>query len=267
MKKKYLYPIIVIFLATASASAYLYFNLNSIIERTAERAWKNALGVNVDIIDLDISLLEKRVTVGKITIDNPEGYIDRYIMEINHIDIVLNKANRQLIDLNSVEIGESIVNIEINKSGMNVLKFEDNLHSSGGSSSYSPSAEDATNVIIQKAIIPKSFINLHVYSIDHKIPSITIPSISLNNLGKDGNEYIVKNAIVQILSEYIRHIKHNIFRHPAIKGIDASNMGDIKYITDKTAEDIQHKVKSSIDDKIEGFKKDIEGSVKDFLNK
>lgn len=243
MKKKILLLLLAI---VVIGGGYLYFNFNSIVLRTTEKVATNALGVKVTIDDFNLALTDKRVTVSGIRIANPEGYKGPYIMEIGSVDVGLNTANKSLIDFKNIDVNDSVVNVEINQKGMNVLDLKKKLASGSSEKAVEPSeatAKEAIKVIVERAAINATTINTNVTFLERDIASITMPSVTFRDIGKN-DDTSAGDAMKQIFSKYMAAVQNQVSKNGGLSGVDipglTSSLGES--IKD-TTEDVKNKIK------------------------
>lgn len=233
--------------ALLCAAVFLYMNFNNMALRTSEKIASSALGVQVKIGTMDIALTDKKVTVGDIMIANPQGYKGSYIMEVGQIDIGLKTASSDFIDFNNIDVSDSVVNVEINESGANIVDFKRMLDAPENEGKPSTSAEEAIKVIVEKAAINSSTIKVDVSFLNKEVPSLTMPAVRFNNLGKGGGGIEAEAAMTQIFSRYLGEVRREVAKHDAIEGLGIPGISDAKSVIDAAVDDVTNTIKGLFD--------------------
>ncbi len=215
-----------------TCAAYLFFNLNAMIIRTTENIASEALGVDVHIGDIDLSLSNKKVTVSNILIDNPQGYRGKHILETNQVSITLNTASRELINFNSIQASGSIVNVEINEKGMNILDLK-KLTSKNSKAEKKDST--AVNVIIKKMLIEPSEVNSRITFLDKDIATFKLPPVSFANVGNNGNTS-AGDVITEIITQYLTKIEKQVTKKGILSDVSIPGINEAEKIIDGAAD-------------------------------
>ena len=210
-----------------AGSMYLYQNLGGIITRTAEKIASDALGVTVAIGSIDVSLSEKKVTVNTLKIGNPPGYRNDYAITADKLLIGLNTASKQLIDFNDIQVKGSIVNLEVNEKGMNIVDLKNLANRKEQKGNV---GSEQIRVIVQHMVIDASVINPSTTLFKADIKPIRMPAVKLSNIGK-GNGLDAGSAIVEVLTQYLSAVEKEAGQGgmlPNVLGVDDAkkNMGD-----------------------------------------
>ena len=129
---------------------YLFLNFEAIITRQVEKIATNAIGVNVDINGMDISLKNRSVLISGIKVANPKGYIKPYAIQTESVLIALNTASKELVDFKDITVNGSVVTLEVNENGMNLKDLKDLANSK--KQADSSEADKKIRVIIEKMV-------------------------------------------------------------------------------------------------------------------
>ena len=189
-----------------ACATYLFLNLNAMVIRTTENIASGALGVGVHIGDIDLSLSDKKVTVSNIRINNPQGYKGKHILETNQVSITLNTASSELINFNNIQASGSVVNVEINEKGMNILDLK---KLTSQNSKKEKKGSETINVIIKKMLIAPSTVNSRVTFLDKDIATFQLPPISFANIGNNGNTS-ASDVIAEVITQYLTKIEKQV---------------------------------------------------------
>lgn len=244
MTKKKIIGLFVLVLLVA-AGGYLYFNFTNIVLRASEKVATNALGVNVTIGGLDLSLAEKRVSVSDIRIANPSGYKGRYIMQVADVTIGLDTASKQLIDFNNIDVTGSTVNVEVNEKGMNVLDLKKKLASGSSKEETPATTEDAIKVIVKKMAINATTINTSVTFLDRDIASITMPSVRFSNIGQGGG-VDADEAINKVFTKYLTSIQTEVSKQNLLRGVSVPGVNEVNKAVDDAKDSLKQGIQGFI---------------------
>ena len=125
LKRKHLYfSLLAIALA---GGVYLYQNAEGMIIRTTEKIASDALGVSVDIDGMHVALSEKKLTVRGIKIGNPSGFKQPHSVTAETVDVTLGDFSSKEIDFKNITVKGSVVYLELNDNGMNVLALKERM--------------------------------------------------------------------------------------------------------------------------------------------
>ena len=82
--------IIIVFLGIGGVGTYIYLNLNSLVKEGIEVAGRDALGVQVSVDQVNISLLSGSGHISGLRIANPEGFSSaRDAISVDDIEVLL----------------------------------------------------------------------------------------------------------------------------------------------------------------------------------
>lgn len=189
---------------TIVAGGYLYLNAGSLITKTAERIASDALGVNVNIGSIHVSLADKNVTVSTLHVGNPPGYSKPYAMTADKILIGLNTASKKIIDFKDIQVKGSVVNFEVNEHGVNLNDLKRLANRKEQKESV---GSEQVRVIIQHMVIDSSTINPTITLLKRDIPAIHLPPVKFSNIGKGGG-LDANDAIVQVMGKYLTSVEN-----------------------------------------------------------
>ena len=214
---------------------YLYFNFNSIITRTAERIATNALGVTVNIGSIDVSLSDKAVQVNKIEIDNPPGYKSAHAMTVDRVLIGLNTASRELIDFNDIQVKGSVVTMEVNQNGMNLLDLKNLANRKEQKES---AGSEQIRVIIKKMVVDASVIKPRITLVDRDFGDIKMPAIHFSNIG-NGGKTDAGEVIVQVMTKYINEVQQQARQSGLLTGVQIPGAEDVRKTLNKAKDTLK----------------------------
>jgi hypothetical protein len=215
-----------------ACATYLFLNLNAMVIRTTENIASGALGVGVHIGDIDLSLSDKKVTVSNIRINNPQGYKGKHILETNQVSITLNTASSELINFNNIQASGSVVNVEINEKGMNILDLK---KLTSQNSKKEKKGSETINVIIKKMLIEPSTVNSRVTFLDKDIATFKLPPISFSNIGNNGNTS-AGDVITEIITQYLTKIEKQVTKKGILSGVSIPGLNKADKIIDNATD-------------------------------
>ena len=220
-KSIFIYSVGVLLLAVLT---YLFLNFNNFLVKTTEKIATDALGVEVNIGSIDVNLSDKSVFVKGITVRNPSGYSRGYITTTDQVEIVLNTASAELINFKDIKVTGSVVNVEVNENGMNLVDLK-NL--ANKKSNNSPSTDEAIKVVIKRMVMGASTINTRVTFLEKDLATIKMPSISFSNIGQ-GKGIEADDAIVQIMTKYLTSIEKHVRVKGLLSGVSVPGIEDVQ---------------------------------------
>ena len=196
MKRIIILTVLVLLL---SGGLYLYRNLGGMIVQQAERIASEAIGVKVDIGSINVSLADKKVTVRGIAIANPPGFKQPHALTAESIDITLNTANNELIDFKDITVKGSVIELEVNEHGMNVLALKDLANRK---EQKQKAANETLKVIIQRMVIDATTVRPSLTLLSRDSEPLHLPPLTFSGIGQ-GKSVTAGDAIVRILNEYL----------------------------------------------------------------
>lgn len=224
---------IIALLLILGAGAYLYMNLGDIVTKTAEKIASDALGVAVNIGSIDVSLSDKKVTVHSVEISNPPGYRNAHAVTTKTIAIGLKTASKELIDFKDIVVKGSVVNLEINEHGMNLVDLKNLANRKKQKESV---GSKQVRVIVQNMVIEASTINPSITLIDRKILPIQMPAVTFSNIGQ-GSGVKAGDAVVQILTKYLSSAERAAREANMLDGVPG--FGEVEKVIDDVAKGLK----------------------------
>ena len=179
---------------------FVYLNFADLAKRAAEKIASNALGVDVAISSLDISLKDKKAVLSGLRIDNPPGYKKPYIITADRINIGLKTASKELIDFDDISVDGVVVNFEATPNGTNLTDLKKLTQAKEQRESV---GSEQVRVIVRKMVVNTSTLNPSVTLLNKDIGSISIPPVHISGIGTKTNGALAKDAVSQILVQYL----------------------------------------------------------------
>lgn len=192
--------------------AYVATNLGSIALNMSEKIGTKALGVNVDIDTMDISIKELNVNVAGITIANPSGFSNDPAIVIKNINVGLASLAEKLITMKNIDVSGVVVNIEVANQTTNLQTIQKNITASKpkttteATQAKETATTDPIKVIIQRFSLDQSTLNPTITLLEtQKLDPVAIPGFQLTGIGEKQNGVLAQEAVKQIFSQLIEN--------------------------------------------------------------
>ncbi len=216
---------------------YVLMNLSQFAKPMSERIASEAIGVNVSIGSMDISLKEKTVSVGNIRVDNPPGYKTPYAIEIADVVLGLNSASQTLVDFRAIDVSGVEANLEVTPSGTNLLTLK-NMVAQRKLDKDKP-VENAIKVIIESLNLRDMRVNPSVTLLSgQELKSVSVPPLNLQGIGKKQNGVLAQDAVAQVMSPLLKSMSEAAGQAGFYEGLSSDALKDlgqsqIDQVTDK----------------------------------
>ena len=232
--------------------AFVYLNFANFAKQSMEKIASHALGVPVKISSLSMSWENKSVTVSGIKISNPSGYKSKNAVEFGAVSVALKDIpdNTDLVHLAVVEISDTVVNLEVGTGSTNLQDLQKGM-AKKSKPQKTESAIKQPKVILDKFHINRSELNPSVTLIGGNLSPVGVPPVTLRNIGKKEKGVLAKEAIIQIVQQYIGVASKEAQKSGYLKGLST---GQIDAVTQEVSREVD-KVK----DTIGGFEKSLGG--------
>ncbi|MGH1404758.1 MAG: hypothetical protein ACRBDL_10995 [Alphaproteobacteria bacterium] len=248
-------------------AVYLYANMDSIAKQLSEKIASEALGVDVTIGDVMISLEEKKVVVSDLRIANPAGYTKPEAMSVKTITIAAESFTKELLSFARVEVDGTNVNLEVGKNGTNLGDLKKNIDSKQKNNSSdkpkenkeatsSHAKEEQIKVIVKKFSLTGAQLNPSVTLIKKDLAFINVPDIHLSGIGQKENGILAKDAIAQIMNAVLAAFNKSANGAGFLEGLSLNILNDIGV---STPEVFQKNLKKSFDKDVKQLKQGFQG--------
>lgn len=228
---------------------YLYMNFNTIAHQLAEKYASQALGVEVSIGLMDVSLQERHITVNNIKIDNPPGYKNAHVATIGKLDITAGRLSRELIEFKNVSVEDADIYLEVKPGSTNMSDIRNNLNRNAGEN---PSAGEQAVKVILDHMIMNGTIHPSVTIADLNIEAMALPTLELNNIG-GANGVSPGEAMAQIWVPLSRQVLRAANQQGYLQGMNEEalkemGMSRLNEVKDRINEEVD-----SITNNLKGF--------------
>jgi hypothetical protein len=203
-------PILIIVIVIA-----LSFSLNSIIRSGVETIGPKALGAEVKLQELDISMLNGKGTLNGLFIGNPKGFTTKSAFQLAEVRISLDVKSvfSDRIVINEIFIDGPDITYEKGMKGDNIKALIKNLESFAGAEQKSAPdgagkepAKSETKVQINNFIVKNGKINMSMSVLKGEKLSLALPDIHMKDIGKDKDGTTVSKALEEVFAVLNKNI-------------------------------------------------------------
>ncbi len=202
-------PILIIVIVLA-----LGFSLNSIIRGGVETFGPRALGTDVKLADVDISLLDGKGKLNGLFIGNPQGFKTESAFQLAEVKLSLDVKSvfSDIIVIDEIFIDGPDITYEKGMKGDNIKALIKNIESFSGSGAAGQkgeskeSAKSDTKVQINNFIVKNGMINMSMSALKGQKISVALPDIHMKDIGKGKDGTSVANALKEIFGTLNKNI-------------------------------------------------------------
>lgn len=224
----------VLFLFLIAVGIFVYLNFGDLTRRTIEKIATHAMGVDVRIAALDISIADKEAKVTGLTIANPPGYQTKHAVRVEAISVALDTVSKELVTFKDITVTGTDVNLEVTQNGTNLTDLKNGI-STKKSDPEPDNAGSGIKVIIDALTIEPSTLNPSVTLLSRETANIKVPAVHLQGIGRRENGILAREAIVQVLTQYLNIAQKQAGSAGLLEGI----AGQPKDLMDKAGEDVK----------------------------
>jgi hypothetical protein len=197
--KKGLMVIGLLLLLVVGGVIYLLGGGGDIIKTQIEKQGTLYLGTPVSVANIDLSLVERRLSINELNIANPKGYRDANAFGLNAVTLDLGESFSEPYVVETVSINAPEVLYELDANGQgNLIVLKNNLEanlpaSEGESVPESAASSDGANPLVIVENITVSGVRLQLnfenlptgdLKVDTKAYEITLPTFNAGPIGK-----------------------------------------------------------------------------------
>ena len=199
-------PVLIIVIVVA-----LGFSLNSIIKGGVETFGPRALGADVKLQDVDISLFDGKGKLNKLFIGNPQGFKTESAFQLAEVRLSLDVKSvfSDIIVIDEIFIDGPDITYEKGMKGDNIKALLKNIESFSGSEAKGGSKEAAkseTKIQINNFIVKNGKINMSMSALKGQKLSVALPDIHMKDIGKGKDGTSVANALKEIFAALNKNI-------------------------------------------------------------
>jgi uncharacterized protein involved in outer membrane biogenesis len=171
-------------------------NLDKVVERLVETEGTAALGTDVGLEGVEITLTEASGALSGMTVGNPSGFEARNAFELNRIELSIDPSSigSDEIVLNEVTVDGAHLTYEQQEGGSNLQTILDHLESVTEDSSET----DDPLLVIESFLLRAAQVTVIHPELDDPL-SLTLPDIALRDVGREGAGATAASAAKQII--------------------------------------------------------------------
>ncbi len=233
--------------------AYVVMNLGSLAHTTAQRIASDALGVDVNIGKLDISLKDKNATVTNLRISNPPGFQKPHALSVEKISVTLDTVTRELVGFKDISVQGTNVNVEVTQNGTNLQAIRKGMPKSQAKPAANDNAEQGAplKVIVKRLAVTQASVNPSVTLLqDQDLKGVTVPDIVLTGIGEKENGILAREAVAQIWTQLSARFSKTAASAGFYEGLSADKLKELGVSTIKNR--ISNEVEK-VGDKLKGL--------------
>ncbi len=203
-------PIIVIGIFIA-----IYFSLNSIIKSGVETIGSKAMGAEVKLNDVNISLLSGKGQLKGLFIGNPEGFKSESAFMLNEVRLALDVKSvfSDRIIIKEVYIDAPDITYEKGSGGDNIKAIMKNIESFAGGEEQAAQKEEVKQpeeagkkIQINSLVVKDGKINMSVTAMQGKKLALSLPDIEMKDIGRDKEGTSISKALQQVFAMVNKNI-------------------------------------------------------------
>ena len=177
----------------------LILNLSSAVKTAIETGASAALGTDVSIKGMDVSLSDKSASMRGFSIKNPEGYKAEYLMKTEGVSILVGEITEKAVIIKEVVVDGMTMTYELGPQGSNFDAIRKNMKSSPGTPSKASSASgEGKEIVIEKLKIINAKI---IPALGGKEAPISLPDITISDIGSKSDPASPAEATSRILGK------------------------------------------------------------------
>ncbi len=244
----------------------LFSSLDSIITEAVEHFGSEITQTKVSLDKTVISATSGKGSLHGLKVTNPKPFKTPSAFEFSEVSLVLDigSLTKDTVVIKEIVIAGPEITYEVGSNGSNIDALKQNVDSYSTPSrpdpyekkESEPSDKKQKKLIIEKLIIRDGKVNVSASFLDGKAMSVSLPSLTLNDIGKDkggASPGEVTNKIVTALRQNINKAVGGLGLDQAkeaiegvakdLKGKLEKGLGDPEKLLEKNTEDIGNAVK------------------------
>jgi len=211
MKKVFIIiPVIIIVIILA-----IGFSLNSIIKSGIETIGSKAIGAEVKLNDVNISLLSGKGQLKGLFIGNPEGFKSDSAFMLNEVRLAINVKSvfSDRIIIEEVYIDAPDITYEKGSGGDNIKAIMKNIESFAGGKEQADqkvegkkSEESGKKIQINSLVVKDGKINMSLTALQGEKLALSLPDIHMKDIGKEKEGTTISKALQQVFAMINKNI-------------------------------------------------------------
>ncbi len=191
------------------------FSLNSIIKNGIETIGSKAIGAEVKLNDVSISLLSGKGQLKGLFIGNPEGFKSDSAFRLNEVRLAIDVKSifSDRIIIEEVYIDAPDITYEKGSGGDNITAIMKNIESFAGGTEQAAqkeegkkSEESGKKIQINSLIVKDGKINMSITALQGKKLALSLPDIHMKDIGKEKEGTTISKALQQVFAMINKNI-------------------------------------------------------------
>ncbi len=260
----YLFGFFVLLLV--AGAMYLYVNMNTLAKDMAEQVASNALGVAVNIGEMDIRLDEQKVVVNKITVANPAGYKKSHAIEISNVTVAMESWSKDMLTFAMIGVSGTKVDLEVQPQGTNLGDIKKRVEARSKTvQGAKPTADQVADVQSKKQnikVVVRDFamtgvqITPSITLLQGDLKPLQVADIHLKGIGERENGILAREAVAQIMNGVLQEFNKSANKAGFLEGLPLDVMNSMGV---STLDVFQKNLKKSYEGEVDKFKQGVDG--------
>lgn len=247
---------LIVLTAGAVYCIYNYYDWQSLVRELVHKQGTAAVGTDVRIGKIELSLKDGNGSVKNITVANPKGYTKDHIIRLGGIAVSVDKdsivktiketaqktgSKTKTIVINEIVVDKPEVTYELmNLNKNNVSDILQNIKRNTASTPKQTTKQSTKSDIIYKVAIKKvvvangkATVAANLLGTSESL-SLNLPTININNLGTEKQSITIQEGLARIFQEILKTTANAVSKVD-LKSI-VGNVGDLANAATDTAE-------------------------------
>jgi hypothetical protein len=233
----------------------------SLIKSGVEKAASSALGVPVTIKDIDLSILQGRVSIQGLVVKNPPGYANETLLELGEatVNLDIGSLMSDTVKIQLVKLDDTKLTMEQKGLSNNLKEVLDNLPKEEKKAKPTPE-EEGKNLLINRLEITSTNVRVKMLPVPGKSDTVSlkIDPITMNNLGTDKKLSIgiLTTKVLKAIATGVAKQGAGVLPNDMVKGIGSSldKATEMGKAATEEGQKMLEKTKDSGKEAVEGLK-------------
>lgn len=189
---------------------FMLSSLDDLIAAAIEKYGSQAVGTEVSVASVNVSLQSGEGKIAGLNVSNPPGFSSPHVFSLGSVKTAIDveSVTGDPVVINEIVIDAPVVAYEINESGKaNVNIIKNNLAGAGGEKSGGSTGSGGdVNLVIRKLVIQNGMIGARIAALGEKALEAKLPRIELNDIGskeKGATPAEVAEKVMSVLVEKV----------------------------------------------------------------
>ena len=193
----------------------IYFSLNSIVKNGVETIGSKAMGAEVRLSEVNLSLLSGKGQLKGLFVGNPEGFKSDSAFMLNEVRLALDVKSifSDRIIIQEVYIDAPDITYEKGSGGDNIQALMKNIESFAGGEAQADqkveekkSEEPGKKIQINSLVVKDGKINMSVTALQGEKLALSLPDIHMKDIGKEKEGTTISKALQQVFAMVNKNI-------------------------------------------------------------